>query len=296
MSLFLQTAVNGLATSLVYVFVGTAVTIINGVSRLVDFTQGQVLLLSAFVGYSAAEAGTPLPLAMLAGIAAAATWGVAAHRVLLRRLTNDALPMFIVTIGLAIVLESALVKIWGIQQHRIRSSLTGTLEIAGLTIPSRNVLFVVVGIPTLVALYLVLARSGLGRSMRAAAENRDAAALVGVDVPRMTTIAYLIGCSLSGLAGVLLGIAFPFTPFSGASYLIKGFAVALLGGLGSVTGAALVGVLLGLVETYAVAYGLPVGFYEFGTEWRDAYAFVVMVVVLVWRPGGLFGGTGELAR
>ena len=108
-------------------------------------------------------------------------------------------------------------------------------------------------------------------------------------------VAYVIGCALSGTIGALAGIAYPFTPFSGNSFLLKAFAVALIGGLGSVEGAAIVGILLGLVETYAVTYGLPLGFTELDAGWRDGYTFVLMIIILVIKPEGLFRGTGELA-
>lgn len=297
MNLFLQTAINGLAVSLIYVFVGTSVTIISGVSRLTDFSQASVLVLASFVCFAAGEAGAPLPVIVLVGPLTGAIWGFLLHRLVLGRLTADPLPMFIVTIGVAIALQSAIVKIWGPEQRRISvESMKNTVSIGNLVIPATSLLFLAVCVPVLAGLYFLLQRTGTGRRMRAAAENRDAATLVGVDVPRTALLAYVIGCALSGTIGALAGIAYPFTPFSGNSFLLKAFAVALIGGLGSVEGAAIVGILLGLVETYAVTYGLPLGFTTLDAGWRDGYAFVLMIVILVIKPEGLFRGTGELAK
>lgn len=297
MNLFLQTAINGVAVSLIYVFVGTSVTIVSGVSRLTDFSQASVLVLASFICFAADEAGAPLPVIILVGPLAGAIWGFVLHRFVLGRLTADPLPMFIVTIGVAIALQSAIVKIWGPDQRRISvASMKNTVAIGDLRIPATSLLFLGVCIPVLAGLYLVLQRTGTGRRMRAAAENRDAATLVGVDVPRTARLAYVVGCALSGLIGALAGIAFPFTPFSGNNFLLKAFAVALVGGLGSVAGAAVVGVVLGLIEAYAVTYGLPLGFLTLDAGWRDGYAFVLMIAILVIKPEGLFRGTGELAR
>ena len=110
---------------------------------------------------------------------------------------------------------------------------------------------------------------------------------------QLAAVAYI---AATYLIGALAGIAFPFTPFSGNNFLLKAFAVALVGGLGSVAGAAVVGVVLGLIEAYAVTYGLPLGFLTLDAGWRDGYAFVLMIAILVIKPEGLFRGTGELAR
>jgi branched-chain amino acid transport system permease protein len=291
---FLQNTVNGLAITLVYVFLGVAITLISGVARLVDFSQGQVLLLGAYLGFAVASGGVPLWLTIPLATLLVGCWAFVVHTALLRRLTaSDALPMFIVTIGIGIALESAIVIIWGSDLRQIPSSLTGVVELGNVLITEGALLVICACLPVLVALYWVIHRTRVGRSMRAAAENRDASTLVGIHVAGVSRATYVLGSCLSGFAGVLLGTAFPFTPFTGGLLVLKGFAVALAGGLGSVSGAVCFGVLLGFVETYAAAYGLHLGFYTFGSEWQGGYAFILMIIVLVWRPNGLFRGTGE---
>jgi branched-chain amino acid transport system permease protein len=117
--------------------------------------------------------------------------------------------------------------------------------------------------------------------MRAAAENRDAAELLGVNVSRSISVAFFLGSVLAGVGGVMFAILFPFDPYTGANYIIKGLAVALLGGLGSVHGALVAGLGLGVVESLGSAY--------IGAEFRDAYAYIAMILILIWRPTGLFG-------
>jgi branched-subunit amino acid ABC-type transport system permease component len=133
----------------------------------------------------------------------------------------------------------------------------------------------------------MLQRTDAGSRMRATAENPEVASLMGVNATWTTSAAFWIGSALAGLAGVLLGILFPFTPFSGNAYLIKGLAVALAGGIGNVTGAVVVGLTLGLVETYGSAYVI-------GPEWQEGYAFVLLIAILAWRPSGLFRRTVEI--
>jgi branched-chain amino acid transport system permease protein len=139
---------------------------------------------------------------------------------------------------------------------------------------------------SVLVLYYILRRSDIGRSMRAAAENRDAAALVGVNVGFSISAAFFLGACLAGLAGAFLATLFPFTPFSATTYVIKGFAVAVIAGLGSVEGALVVGLSLGVIEALGAAYGV-------GSEWTNGYAYLAMALLLLWRPAGLFGGNRE---
>jgi branched-subunit amino acid ABC-type transport system permease component len=142
-------------------------------------------------------------------------------------------------------------------------------------------------VPLVIWLVWMLGHTDTGRRMRATAENPDMSSMVGIDATRAKASAFLIGSALAGLAGVLLGLLFPFTAFGGGAYLIKGLAVALAGGIGNVTGAVVVGLALGLAETYGSAYAI-------GPEWQDGYAFVLLIAILAWRPRGLFRGTVEI--
>jgi branched-chain amino acid transport system permease protein len=135
---------------------------------------------------------------------------------------------------------------------------------------------------SIVALLILVRRTDLGRSMRAVAESHDGAGLVGIPVGRVISTAFFVGTAMAGLGGALLAAMFPFTPFSGLEYVLKGLAVALIGGLGSIEGAVVAGLALGVLETLGTAYGI-------GPEWRDGYAYLAMVLFLLWRPRGLFG-------
>ena len=143
----------------------------------------------------------------------------------------------------------------------------------------------VIGVTALVVAltYAAITRSRYGRALRASVEDRDTAMLMGIPVRRYVTGVFVFGSALAGLGGALLIGLFPITPFTGGTIVMKGFAVALIGGLGNVTGAVVAGVILGLVEGFSAGYGF--------SQWTDAYSFGLMVLVLLVRPNGLFGGT-----
>jgi branched-chain amino acid transport system permease protein len=288
MTEFLQQTFNGLSIGWVYVLVGVGLTLVFGISRIMNYAQGQFLILGTFIGYALVTAGVPWWLALLISPIAIGALGAVLYLSMFRRLASDYLATFILTVGLGIVIQQLIVEVWGPEQRQIDSAVTtGSVEVGGVVFTNSRLLILVVGVPLVVGLFLALARTDLGSRMRATAENREVASLVGIDATRTTAIAFWIGSALAGLAGVLLGILFPFTAFSGNAFLIKGLAVALAGGIGNVTGAVVVGLTLGLVETYGSAYTI-------GPEWQNGYAFVLLIAILAWRPGGLFRGTVEI--
>jgi len=287
MTEFLQQTFNGLSIGSVYVLVGVGLTLVFGISKIMNYAQGQFLILGTFVGYAMVQAGAPWWLALVVAPAAVGVLGAAFYLSMFRRIASDYLATFILTVGLGIVIQQAVVEIWGPEQRQIDSPLTGSIEVGGLFLADARLLILGVCVPLVTGLFLLLARTDLGRRMRATAENREVASLMGIDASRTTSIAFWIGSALAGFAGVLLGILFPFTAYSGNAFLIKGLAVALAGGIGNVTGAVVVGLTLGLVETYGSAYAI-------GPEWQDGYAFVLLIAILAWRPTGLFRGTVEI--
>ncbi len=291
---FLQFTFNGVVTGAIYALVGVGLTLGIGVARFFNFAQGQFVVLAGFVGYTLAQHGTPFWLSLPLTFVVVALLGVALQMLFDKFARNDTLVVFLGTLGAGIVIEYSAVLIWGANQQQITPPFTGNLNVGGVIMPTAQLMLMAISAPVILGLYILLARTDLGRRLRACAENPEISGLLGVDVGRTMRLAVALGSGLAALAGVLLGSLFPFDAFGGSTLLIKGIAVALVGGLGSVNGAVVCGLSLGLIETYATAYGLPIGIYTFGSEWQDAYAFVLMIAVLAWRPRGLFRGTGEL--
>jgi branched-subunit amino acid ABC-type transport system permease component len=294
MTEFLQYSFNGLTTGAIYALVGVGLTLGIGVARFFNFAQGQLVVLAGFVGVTLAERGIPFFAALPLTFVIVAIVGMVLRTAIVRFAHNDTLVVFLGTLGFGIIIEYSIVLIWGANQRVIKTPFSGNVTVGGVVMPDNKLLLIIVSAPVILALYVLLARSEAGRRLRACAENVEVASLLGIDVPRTMMTAVALGSGLAALAGVLLGSLFPFDAFGGGTLLTKGIAVALAGGLGSVTGSVVCGVLLGLVETYATAYGIPLGFYTFGSAWQDGYAFVLMIAVLAWRPRGLFRGTGEL--
>jgi branched-subunit amino acid ABC-type transport system permease component len=190
-------------------------------------------------------------------------------------------------VGLGSVIQQLIVEVWDTGQRQSDSPLTGTVAVGGVGLTLARLRILGAGIPLGAGLRWMLRSAESGRRMRATAENDEVASLMGVNATWTTSTAFWIGSALAGLAGVLVGILFPFTPFTGNAYLIKGLAVALAGGIGNVTGAVVMGLTLGLAETYGSAYLL-------GPEWQDGYAFVLLIAILAWKPNGLFRRTVEI--
>jgi branched-subunit amino acid ABC-type transport system permease component len=291
---FLQYSVNGLTTGAIYALVGVGLTLGIGVARFFNFAQGQFVVLAGFIGATLTERGVPFLVALPLAIIPVALLGIVLRDAINAVSGGDTLVVFLGTLGFGIVVTYSIVLIWGGEQKIISTPFDGNLHLGGVIIPYTKIALFAISAPVIIALYVLLARTNAGRRLRACAENTEVTALLGIDVQRTMRISVALGSGLAALAGVLIGTLFPFDAFGGGAFLLKGIAVALAGGLGSISGAVFCGLALGLVETYATAYGVDIGIYTFGSIWQDGYAFVLMIAVLALRPRGLFRGTGEL--
>lgn len=294
MSDFLQFSFNGISTGAIYALVGVGLTLGIGIARFFNFAQGQLVVLAAFVQWALMDVGLAYLLALPVTVAAVGVLGIGIRNGVSRFADNDTLITFLATLGIGIVIQYAIVLVWGPDPKTLIGPFDGQVRIGGVVLAEGKLMLLAVAAPAVALLYAFLARSEEGRRLRSCAENVDVSALLGINVQRSMWLAVGIGSGLAALAGVLIGTIFPFNAFAGATYLTKGIAVALAGGLGSVTGAVVCGVGLGLIETYASAYGVNLGFYSFDASWEDGYAFVLMIGMLALRPRGLFRGTGAI--
>jgi branched-subunit amino acid ABC-type transport system permease component len=294
MAEFLQATFDGLTTGAVYVLVAVGLTLGIGVARFLNFAQGQLAVLAAFVAAALAQHHLPFFVSLPVTLVAVGVIGLLMRDGIQHFARGDTMVVFLGTLGFGIIIEYVIVLIWGPDQRSVPNPVSGNVKVGGVLMSSSALLLLGISVPVMIALYVLLARSEAGRRLRACAENPEVSALLGIDVGRTMRAAVLLGSAMAALAGVLIGTLFPFDAFGGSNYLIKGLAVALAGGLGSITGSVVVGLALGLIETYATVYGISVGFYHFGSAWQNGYAFVLMILVLAWRPRGLFRGTGDL--
>jgi branched-chain amino acid transport system permease protein len=280
-----QQLINGLMLGASYALIAVGYTLIFGVLNLLYFAHGEVFMVGAFVGlFLVLYAGAGIWGAMLGAMIACAILGIIAVYVSVRPISKDhPLAPLISTIGLTMILQNLFVYMFGGQQLAFPETITQHLFTFGpITISSTQVFILVVAVSLMALLWLFIEHSKTGRAIRATAENHETAALLGVNVNRVVIITFIIGSGIAGIAGVLDGIKNSgVSPFMGLSAAVKGLIVMLLGGLGNVPGAMVAGLLLGMIEILSAAY--------IGTTERDFFSFLILILILLYKPTGLFG-------
>ncbi|MBB3457530.1 branched-chain amino acid transport system permease protein [Rhizobium sp. BK313] len=283
MDILIQQLLNGLSIASVITLIAVGVTLIFGLTGIINFAHGEFLMVGSIVTWLAVQAGLGFLPALVLAVLAVGVMGFVLERGLfqftLTRPTNG----FIVSLGLIVVLQHIVIFFYDPNQKSIPRPLAGIWDVAGVRIASVRVMVILVTIAVVAMTFVMVTRSRYGRALRAAVDDRDTAALMGIPVRRYVTGVFVLGSALAGLGGALLIALFPITPFTGGTMVMKGFAVALIGGLGNLTGAVVAGLILGIVEGFSAGYGF--------SEWTDAYSFALMILVLLLRPNGLFGGT-----
>jgi branched-chain amino acid transport system permease protein len=279
-----QAIINGLAEGSVYALLALGLVFINRITEVATFAHGEVAAIAAFVGFTVFQAtGVPFVVAVACSIIAGGVLGFAIERIVIRPVqTSGLLATIIVTLGLYFVLHNGIVAIWG-PEVRPYPAIFGdaTIRFAGVAISSQHIGVIATSFMIAVALaaYLRFTRSGL--ALRAIPQNRYGAAVIGLNLRRLTSMAWVIGSAVGAMAGVLIA---PLTFLNSnmmVAPLIKAFAVAALGGLDSLVGAFVGGLLLGVVENVMVMF-IP-------TYLKDSIAFFFIFVVLLVQPKGLFG-------
>ncbi|MEM2081348.1 MAG: branched-chain amino acid ABC transporter permease [Candidatus Bathyarchaeia archaeon] len=285
---FIETLLWGVANGCIYILLATGLNIIFGVMKLVNFAHGQMLMIGAYITFALTTSlGLNAYVALLATMGIVALIGIGLERFTFRKvLGSDKLNEIFVSLGLIYVFENAAVLLWGNKSQQIASSFQGLqLSLGAVSIGYDRLLAVLIVIGILAALYILLRKTKIGLAMRATSQKSDTSMLMGINIERVYIFTFALGAALAGAAGALYGIIFPFDPTIGALPTIKAFAIIILGGLGSIPGAVIGGLLYGIAENAAV--------YFLGGIWQDAIAFAVLIIVLVIRPTGLFGEKGE---
>jgi branched-chain amino acid transport system permease protein len=278
----------GVANGCIYILLATGLNIIFGVMKLVNFAHGQLLMIGAYIAFAVATAfGLNAYIAILVAMGVVALIGVGLERFTFRRvLGTEKLNEIFVSLGLIYVFENAAVLLWGNRSQQIESPFQGLqLSLGQVSIGYDRLLAISVVIVILIALFLLLKKTKIGLAMRATSQKSNASMLMGVNIEKVYIFTFALGAALAGAAGALYGIIFPFNPGIGALPTIKAFAIIIIGGLGSIPGAVIGGLLYGIAENTAV--------YFLGGIWQDAIAFALLIIVLVIRPTGIFGEKGE---
>lgn len=280
-----QQLINGLMLGASYSLVAIGYTLIFGVLNLLYFAHGEVFMIGAFVGlFLVIYAGAGIYGALLGALVICGVAGALAYFVAVRPVPKDRpLAPLISTIGLTIVVQNLAIYLIGGQQLAFPATIEQKLyQLGPVSISSTQLFVLAVAIVVMVLLWLFIERTKTGRAIRATAENHETAALLGVDVNRVVLITFVIGSGIAGVAGVLDGIKNSnISPFMGIGAAVKGLIVMLLGGLGNVPGAMVAGLMLGMIEILSAAY--------IGTTERDFFSFLILILILLFKPTGLFG-------
>jgi branched-chain amino acid transport system permease protein len=283
MAEFLQFLISGLTVGAVYALVALGFTLIYNASGVVNFAQGEFVMLGGMVTVFTAAAGVPLPLAALAAICVAVVIGLMLHRFAIEPARGaSAVTLIIITIGASILLRGIATIVFDKQFHKLPAFTGDTpVDILGAAVQPQS--FWVLGGAAVVVLvlYVFLEHTLLGKAVLATAANRLAARLVGINTTTIMALAFGGSAAIGAVAGILV------TPITLTSYdvgtllALKGFAAAMLGGMGNPVGAVVGGLLLGLLEAFGAGY--------LSSTYKDAFAFVVILIVLFVAPQGLFG-------
>ena len=291
--MLLQQLINAVTLGSTYSLVALGYTLVFGTLGVVNMAHGSIFMAGAFVGYLLSEAaGLSLPLALLGAMVAGAAFGALLELVALRplrRRSSSMLSALISTVGFGIVLQNVFLTVYGPEARSFSASVTATaFRVAGLTFTTIDLVILGVSAALMGGLVLLLYRTRLGKAMCAVAENAEAASLLGINPNFIYLATVALASAIAGAAGMLVGFAFAVQPAMGVPYAFKGLAIIVLGGMGSVPGAVVGGMVLGFVEVMTIQF--------FSSSWRDAAAFAMLFLLLVLRPQGLFGTRFERGR
>ncbi len=278
-----QQAVNGVAIGAVYVLIALGLTVVFGILGIAHFAHGSVAMFGGYLTFVLGERfGLPFFPAMALAMVGGAVAGLLIER-LAYRPVRDAphINAFIIALGLTMMIEGGNLLMFGADQIVIQTPYRGVFNVAGIAVAELRLLVILTAFALVGVIAVLISRTKTGKAIRAVAQNRQAAVLMGVNVSMVSLVVFAISSALGVAAGALIGALLAIAPGVGEGLAIKGFAVLILGGLGSIPGAIVGGLILGVSEVMAAGF--------ISSAYKDVIAFIVMIVVLLFRPEGLLG-------
>ncbi|WP_136659565.1 branched-chain amino acid ABC transporter permease [Nitratireductor sp. XY-223] len=283
----IATLVSGLVLGSLYAMMASGLSVIWTTLGVFNFAHGALMMIGAFVAWTVSEAaGLGLLVGIASGTLAAALLGVLIERLLVRPYygnRNMLLITVMTTLAAMIILEKGAQMIWGARLKQLPRLVDGEISIFGATISAHEAILVVLAPLILLSIWRFTVRTNVGRSLRAVGQNQRSAALIGIDVPVAFAIAFGLSAALAGLTGALLGSIRFITPSMGAEPLVKAMIVVIFGGLGSLGATAGAAYIIGIIEALLILW--------LGLYWTPFVLFLMMIVVLVFRPTGIFGSS-----
>ena len=278
---FVQVFVNGLMLGLTYVLIASGFSLIYGIMRLLNFAHGEFYMLGAFATYLFCEhLGLNYFAAMALSMIIIAVLGILVYRFLFRPFRDQHDPSLVIALAIAMLIGGLALLVFGEKDKSVSPVFSGIIKVLGATLSMERIVVIIMAIILMAALTLYIKFSKTGQAMRAVAQDREAAALQGIGVDSTFTLCMAISSALAGAAGALLAPLFFVNPFLGMHAVLKALVVVVIGGLGSIPGAIAGGLLLGFVESFGNTF--------FG-DITEILGFVIVMLVLLFRPQGLFG-------
>lgn len=282
LSLLPQQLINGLTLGSTYALVALGLTLVFGVLLIPNFAHGELYMLGAFSTYALVAAGVNFWLAVVLATLLVIVVGIVLDRIVFKPLeSSPPLSLMIAALAASIILQQTATIIWGSEPQTTPNPIAGTVRTEWFSVSYYQLFIIAITMVAWGGVWLVLNRSRLGLAIRAVAQNRPAAQLMGIELTHVRIATFAIGAMLGGLGGALLGANFPIYPTMGINPVLKAFVVLVIGGIGNLWGAIFGGLLLGVVEVMVAGY--------ISSELQDVGTFLILVLVLLLRPQGLFG-------
>jgi len=283
MSEFLMYLTNGVVIGVINAISAIGVSLIVGIMRVVNFAHGELYIFAGYFSYHLSTSlGVPPLLAMPLSVVFVFFIGIGMERTLIRPTYGDEMYSLIITFVLSIVLQNAALLIFGPYPNKPPNLLTGATNMFGLYhYGNQRLLSFFISIGILLLVFYLIKKTWFGKSIRAVSQDRGMASLIGVDHFRVNMLSFGLGAALAGAAGVIVAPIFPVTPTGSSAISLTAFVVVVLGGMGSLKGCVVGGLLLGILENLGAAY--------ISTMYRNIFGFIILILVLVFRPWGLYG-------
>lgn len=286
--MLLQQLVNGVTLGAVYTLLALSFSIVMGILGILNLAIADLFMIGGYLGFVVIAANMPLPIAVAAGMAGAAVLSAVIEKIGYEPLRQAPVvtPM-LSTLGFSIILQNIATNVWGSDPLQLSDEvLGGRITFGSVSIGQLQLTVIGVTIVLVAIIAYIVQRTSVGRALRAVAENREVARLLGVSSGRITLTAFMLSGALAGAAGVLIAIHYAaITPYVGVEIGLKAIAVMVIGGTSRIWGALLAGPLIGIAEVLTVAYG--------GSQVRDFVVYGFMILILLFRPQGLLGGSGS---
>ncbi len=284
MSEFLQSLISGILIGGVYALIGIGLTIIFGVMRIINFAHGDIMMIGMYLTYNLFTlCGVDPFVSVVLCIPIMFLFGSLLQLVFVNRIL-DALPQnqILLTIGLGLIMSNTIMLIYTSDYKILTTSYSsGSIDLAGISVSQPLAISFVITVFLTVMLYWFLMKTDIGQAIRATAQDREAAQLMGINVKRMSMIAFGLGAAMAGTAGALISPTYYIFPQIGSTFTLKAFVITVLGGMGSVIGATIGGIVIGIAESMGALY--------ISSGWKEVLVYILFLLVLLFKPSGLLG-------